>query len=66
METHTINQNSNEEHLTFEQDLIKRYKQRLRSLWARPNPYYKKGEYPTEYQEINQKIKQLEKITKNK
>lgn len=45
-------------------DLIKRYKQRLRALWTRPNPYYKKGEYPTEYQEINQKIKQLEKLIK--
>lgn len=47
---------------TFEQELINRYKQRLRSLWTRPNPYYKKGEFPNEYQEINQKIKQLEKI----
>ena len=45
-------------------DLINRYKQRIRALWTRPNPYYKSPLW--EASEINQKIKQLEAITKNK
>jgi len=29
-----------------------------------PNPYYMKGEFPTEYQDIKAKIIQLEKLIK--
>ena len=49
--------------MTIEQELIKRYNQRLKVLWSNPNPFIK----PLwEASEINQKIKQLEAITKNK
>ena len=42
-------------------DLIKRYKQRLRSLWTNPSPYIK----PLfEYSEIERWIEKLEKLIK--
>ena len=43
-------------------DLIQRYKQRIKMVWKEPNPYYVKGQFPTEYQEIKQWISKLEKI----
>ena len=61
MGNHTINQNSNEGHLTFEQDLINRYKQRLTMVCKQPNPYDK----PLfEYSEIERWIEKLEKLIK--
>jgi len=52
----------NEEPLTLTQELILRYKQRLKMVWKEPNPYYVKGIFPTEYQEIKQWVEKLEKI----
>ena len=49
----------------IENDLIQRYKQRVRMVWKEPNPYYVKGQFPTEYQELKIWIKKLEKLTKN-
>ena len=49
----------------IENDLIQRYKQRIRMVWKEPNPYYVKGQFPTEYQELKIWIKKLEKLTKN-
>lgn len=49
----------------IENDLILRYKQRLRMVWKDTNPYYVKGQFPTEYQELKIWIKKLEKLTKN-
>lgn len=49
----------------IENDLISRYKQRIRMVWKEPNPYYVKGQFPTEYQELKIWIKKLEKLTKN-
>lgn len=49
----------------IENDLILRYKQRLRMVWKEPNKYYVKGQFPTEYQELKIWIKKLEKLTKN-
>ena len=46
----------------IEKELILRYKQRLRMVWKDTNPYYVKGQFPTEYQEIKQWISKLEKI----
>lgn len=58
--------NTNEEPmLTLPQELILRYKQRIRMVWKEPNPYYVKGQFPTEYQELKIWIKKLEKLTKN-
>jgi len=57
------NQTNTNEEPTLIQELIKRYNQRLKVLWSNPNPFIK----PLwEASEINQKIKQLEAITKNK
>lgn len=50
---------------TLEQDLLRRYRIRLNNVFREPNPYYKKGEFPTEYQELKQWITQLEKELKN-
>ena len=44
----------------MEQELIIRYKERLKKVYANPNPYYEKAIY--EYSEIKEKIKSLEKI----
>lgn len=49
----------------IENELILRYKQRLRMVWEDTNPYYVKGQFPTEYQELKIWIKKLEKLTKN-
>lgn len=49
----------------IEKELISRYKQRVRMVWKEPNPYYVKGQFPTEYQELKIWIKKLEKLTKN-
>lgn len=49
----------------IEKELISRYKQRVRMVWKEPNPYYVKGQLPTEYQELKIWIKKLEKLTKN-
>ena len=49
----------------IENELILRYKQRLRMVWKDTNPYYVKGQFPTEYQELKIWIKKLEKLTKN-
>lgn len=49
----------------IENDLISIYKQRIRMVWKEPNPYYVKGQFPTEYQELKIWIKKLEKLTKN-
>ena len=49
----------------IENDLISRYKQRIRMVWKEPNPYYVKGQFPTEYPELKIWIKKLEKLTKN-
>lgn len=49
----------------IENDLIQRYKQRIKMVWKEPNPYYVKGQFPTEYQELKIWIKKLEKLTKN-
>lgn len=47
---------------TLIQELIKRYKQRLKALWSKPNPFIK----PLwEKSEIEQKIKELEKLVKH-
>ena len=54
--------NTNEEPLTLTQELILRYKQRLKMVWKEPNPYFVKGIFPTEYQEIKQWVEKLEKI----
>jgi hypothetical protein len=59
MGSHT-NQNTNEEPM-LTNELISRYRQRLKSVFLHPNPYIK----PIwEASEINQKIKELEKIIK--
>ncbi len=52
----------NESQLTLTQELIQRYKKRARECFINPNPYFVKGQLPTEYQDIYEKIKQLEKI----
>ena len=44
----------------MEQEIIDRYKERIKKLWKDPNPYYVKGQFPTEKQDIILKIKQLE------
>ena len=45
----------------IENELIQRYKQRIRMVWKEPSPYIK----PLwEISEINTKIKELQKITK--
>ncbi len=61
--------NTNEEPMLttdhkIENELILRYKQRLRMVWKEPNPYFVKGIFPTEYQEIKQWISKLEKLIK--
>jgi len=48
----------------IENELIQRYKQRIRMVWKEPNPYFVKGIFPTEYQEIKQWISKLEKLIK--
>jgi len=45
-------------------EVIRRLYQRKNSCFKFPNPYYRKGEYPTEYQELKIKIIQLEKLIK--
>ena len=45
-------------------DLISRYEQRKRLCFKFPNPYYKKGEFPTEYQDLKIKISELQKLIK--
>ncbi len=52
----------NESQLTLTQELIQRYKKRARECWREPNPYFAKGQYPTEYQEIKQWIIKLETL----
>ena len=59
------NQTNTIEEPTLIQELIKRYNQRLKTLWSNSNPYYKKGELPTEYQDLKKKINELEKQIKN-
>jgi hypothetical protein len=45
----------------IENDLIQRYKQRIKMVWKEPSPFIK----PLwEISEINTKIKELQKITK--
>lgn len=41
-------------------ELIERYKQRLRTVYSNPSPYYRTPLY--EYSEIQQWIKKLQKI----
>lgn len=48
----------------IENELILRYKKRARECFNQPSPYYKKGQFPTEYQEIKQWISKLEKQLK--
>lgn len=48
----------------MEQELINRYKERLKKIWKEPNPYYTKGQFPAEYQEIKEWIDKLEKLIK--
>jgi len=48
--------------LPLPQELIQRYDKRKKECFITPNPYYRKGEFPNEYQDLKQKIKQLEKI----
>jgi hypothetical protein len=49
----------NESQLTLTQELIQRYKKRARECWREPSPYIK----PLwEISEIEQKIKQLQKL----
>ena len=54
--------NTNEEPmLTLPQELILRYKQRIRMVWKEPSPFIK----PLwEISELNIKIKELQKIKK--
>jgi len=47
--------------MTIEQDLIQRYKIRLTQVFKQPNPYIKSL---FEKSEIQQKIKELQKINK--
>jgi len=46
------------------EDLLRRYRLRLSRVYIEPNHYYVKGKFPTEYQEIKEWIKKLEKINK--
>ena len=45
-------------------EVISRLYQRKNSCFKFPNPYYRKGEFPTEYQDLKLKIIQLEKLIK--
>ena len=50
-----------EEEINITADLISRYKQRLKQVWAKPNPYIQ----PLwEKSEIEQKVKELERMLK--
>lgn len=50
----------------IENELLRRYRIRLSLGYKNPNPYFVKGTYPTEYQEIKQWIDKLEAKIKNK
>lgn len=43
---------------------IEKLNERKGKVFKEPNPYYVKGIYPTEYQEIKQWVDKLQKITK--
>ena len=45
-------------------EVISRLYNLKNSCFKNPNPYYRKGEFPTEYQDIKAKIIQLEKLIK--
>jgi len=45
--------------LPLPQELIQRYEKRKKECFKNPNPYYRKGEFPTEYQDLKTKIKEL-------
>ena len=56
------NQTNTNEEPTLIHELISRYNQRLKVLWSNPNPFIK----PLwEKSEIEQKIKELEKLVKH-
>lgn len=45
-------------------EVKRRLEQRKKMCFNSPNPYYKKGEFPTEYQDLKIKISELEKLIK--
>lgn len=45
-------------------EVISRLYSLKNSCFKFPNPYYRKGEFPTEYQDLKSKIVQLEKLVK--
>jgi len=46
------------------QELINRMERVKKQCFKSPNPYYKLGQYPTEYQELKIKISELQKLIK--
>jgi len=47
------------------QEVINRLEKRKKDCFKNPNFYYRKGEFPTEYQDLKSKIEEL-KLKKNK
>jgi len=48
------------------QELINRMERVKKGCFKNPNPYYKLGQYPTEYQELKTKISELQKLINGK
>lgn len=46
-------------------EMLIRLEKRKRECFINPNQFYKKGTYPTEYQDILAKVKELKKIIKD-
>jgi len=43
-------------------EVVRRMEQLKKNCFKTPNPYYIKGQFPTEYQDLKLKITQLKKL----